>query len=97
MSAVAEVRASLYQLADKIRADIEGRSNACAREREWAGLSLHTRMAVMLLAGVDGDLAMLARLAWGEFAPGEKLAVQSAIRTLSADLHKAYALRLRAG
>lgn len=59
---------------------------------EWVGLPLETRMALLLLAGVDGDLASLGRRAWGEFTPGERAAVQVATRGVIRSLRSVFAL-----
>lgn len=94
---VPEIRANLYLVAERIRSDIEGRAQVCARSREWSAMQLTHRMAVMLLAGIDGELSDLSRRAWREFTPAERLAVQVAIRSLHEGLQNTYALRVRAG
>lgn len=59
---------------------------------EWVGLALELRMALLLLAGVDGDLSSLARRAWSEFTPGERAAVQVATRGMIRQLRGVVAL-----
>lgn len=90
-------RARLREIASDIRADIERTRHACARSREWAMLPVEHRMALLMLAGVDGDLGALARKAWPEFTPDERVSLQVAIRSLAASLQAAAALRVRAG
>lgn len=53
------------------------------------------RMALLLLAGVDGDLARLASRKFSEFGHDEKIAVQVAIRSMFAGLHGSVSLRTR--
>ena len=93
---VPTIRQSLRDLAAKIRSDIEGREHACARSRDWALLLPEYRMAVLLLAGVDGDLQRLAARKFAEFSEAEKIAVQVTIRALFAGLSGAVSLRARA-
>jgi len=96
LSPVAAARARLYELSDEYARDASKNKHSCARSREWALLLLEHRMAVMLLAGLDGDLSGLARRAWPEFTPSEKTAVQVAIRGLHNGLGQSFALRGRA-
>lgn len=93
---VPTIRQSLRDLAAQIRADIEQKEYACARSRDWALLPQETRMAVLLLAGVDGDLSRLSAKKFGEFTPDERIAVQVSIRSLYAVLSGAVSLRARA-
>lgn len=90
-------REKLRAVSVAMRADIEGRRQSCARSVEWAAMDPMARMAVLLLAGVDGELSQLARRAWPELTPAEKLQCQLAIRSLHAAMGKTYALRLRMG
>lgn len=48
--------------------------------REWARIGHEHRVMVMMLAGIDGDLQMLATRAWREFAPAERAAVKTELR-----------------
>ena len=59
---------------------------------EWVSLPLELRMALLLLAGVDGDLSSLGRRAWGEFTPPERAAVQVATRGTIKQLRGVFAL-----
>lgn len=93
---VEAVKQKIWAQAERIRADIEGRSHACARSREWANMSDDVRMCVMLLAGLDGDLGQLATRKFAEFSTDEKIAVQVAIRAIYAGLTASPTLRARA-
>lgn len=90
-------RPKLDALALDIRAGIEKKRHSCARSREWALMLMEHRMALLMLAGIDGDLGALARKAWPEFTPDERVALQVAVRSLAASLEAATALRVRAG
>lgn len=90
-------RARLRELALDIRAGIEKRRYACERSREWSMLHGEHRMALMMLAGLDGDLGVLASKGWQEFTLGERGSIQVALRSLYAGLKVATALRVRAG
>lgn len=48
--------------------------------REWARISHEHRVMIMMLAGIDGDLQVLASRAWREFTPAERDAVKSEMR-----------------
>lgn len=48
--------------------------------REWARIGHEHRMMVMMLAGISGDLDVLASRAWREFTPAERDAVKSEMR-----------------
>ena len=87
----------LRAVAADIRAGIEKKRHDCARSREWALMLVEHRMALLMLAGIDGDLGALARKAWPEFTPDERVALQVAVRSLAASLDAATALRVRAG
>jgi hypothetical protein len=93
---VQAARARLFQLSDEITRQISKNKQSCARSKEWAALSIEARMAVMLLAGLDGDLSDLARKSWPEFTPAEKTAVQIATRGLFRALEKTFSIRGRA-
>lgn len=96
MQAVQTERAKLREMVDKIRGDLERKAGRCLRSVEWGGVPLAHRMAVLLMAGIDGDLQDLARKAWAEFTPAEKNSVGVAMRSLHASLHACNALRARA-
>lgn len=55
-------------------------------EREWGLLHSSHRLALLLLAGVDGDISQLAQRAWRELPNAERLAIASAARTLKRSL-----------
>jgi len=93
---VADCRARLRDVANEIRAQIDGRSYPCARTREWALMPENVRMSVLLLSGIDGDLQTLAKRQFSEFTSAEKISVQVAIRSIFAALSNGYALRQRA-
>ena len=90
-------RRKLTNIAADMRANLDRRQTACALSREWLTIQPMNRMAIMLLAGMDGDLSTLARKAWPEFTPNEKVACQVAIRSLYDGLRHTYALRVRVG
>lgn len=92
---VPTIRAQLRDIAEQIRADITGRQKVDARTREWASMLLEYRMALLLLAGVDGDLQALARKAWGEFTDDEKIALRVSMRGMFAALEQSVSLRAR--
>lgn len=48
--------------------------------REWARISHEHRVMIMMLAGIDGDLEVLATRAWREFTPAERDAVKAEMR-----------------
>lgn len=88
-------RARAMQLRDQLAAQDSGGRHRCARSQEWATLTLETRMAVLLLAGMEGELLALSRKAWPEFTPPEQMAVQVATRGLFRDLERTWNLRVR--
>lgn len=92
-----EVRARLSQLRDEIVSQMTGGRHVCARSREWAALPLELRMAVLLIAGVDGDVSALARRAWREMPGPEREAVRGTIRNFSRALGASPALVSRWG
>lgn len=93
--AVVAGRARAMALRDNIAAQESAGRHRCARSQEWAALTLETRMAVLLLAGMEGELLALSRKAWEEFTPPEKMAVQVATRGLFRDLERTWNLRVR--
>ena len=84
-------------LAQDIRAGMEKKRYSCERSREWAQVPAEHKMTLLMVAGIDGDLGSLARKAWQEFTPPERVAVQVAIRWLRDTLAKCPALSVRAG
>lgn len=92
-----EVRARLAELRDEIVSKVTGGRHICARSREWAALPLELRMAVLLLAGVDGEVSTLARRAWLEMPGPEREAVRGTIRGFSRALGASPALVSRWG
>lgn len=62
---------------------------------EWARLSQASRMCLVLLAGIDGDMDVLAGRAWDEIPAPEQNAIKQAARGLANDLCGVYALRGR--
>lgn len=58
-------------------------------------MAIEHRMAVLMLAGLDGDLSALAAKQWREFTPDEKLAIQVTIRSMYAAFSGSFALRTR--
>jgi hypothetical protein len=90
------IRQKLREIADKARAEIQQRAGRCLRGIEWGNIPLAHRMAVLLMAGVDGDLQELARKSWPEFTPGERESIAVAIRSMHASLHACNALRVKA-
>jgi hypothetical protein len=92
-----EVRARLSQLRDEIVSKVTGGRHTCARSREWAALPLELRMAVLLLAGVDGEVSTLARRAWLEMPGPEREAVRGTMRGFARALNGSPALVSRWG
>lgn len=62
---------------------------------EWARLNHAHRMMVMLLAGMDGDLDVLAARAWREFTPPERQAIKTEIRMVKRTFSRTAALCTR--
>ena len=81
----------------EIREKQERERYGCERSREWARLIPEHRMVLLILAGLDGDLGALARRAWSEFTPGERVAVQVGLRALTLSMSQCVALNVRAG
>ena len=65
-------------------------SNAAARE--WACLRPEHRMALLMLAGVDGDLGDLAVRGWLEIGEGERRQIRTAARNLQNEVRPLAAL-----
>jgi len=95
-SEIAAIRERLREQAEQIRSDIARKVPGSARSREWSGLMPEQRMALLLLAGIDGDLQRLEKKRFAEFVDSEKIALQVAIRALYAGLNGAPCLRARA-
>lgn len=87
--------ARMRVLRDEWAATDSRKRHPCARSAEWSGLSLETRMAVLLLAGIDGDLTDLAGRAWPEFTPPERDAILLQFRGLWRELTASFMLRRR--
>lgn len=84
--------AALVALRNEAAARSAGNAGGCAASIEWARLSLEFRMAVLLLAGIDGDLESLACRAWQEFPDTEKQAVKVQLRAMRAQLSQLWAV-----
>lgn len=82
----------LVALRNEAAARSVGSAGGCAASIEWARLSIEFRMAVLLLAGIDGDLETLARRAWLEFPTTEKQAVKVQLRAMRAQLSQLWAV-----
>jgi len=63
-----------------------------AESREWARLSETHRMALMLLAGVDGDLGALAQRHWRELPEPERMALKAEARFARREFSRLHAL-----
>lgn len=59
-----------------------GRGYVDAENQEWFSLPMDLRMAILLLAGVDGDLQALANRDWRETPPPERAAIKTASRAI---------------
>jgi len=77
-----------------LRQHRDGRCGS-AESREWAGLASHYRMALVLLAGIDGEIEELALRDWREMPPPERDAIRRQIRALRSCLLPLRALALR--
>lgn len=53
-----------------------------AENQEWFGLPEELRMAILLLAQVDGDLKALANRDWRETPPPERAAIKAVSRSV---------------
>ena len=63
-----------------------------AESREWARLAETHRMALMLLAGVDGDLGVLAQRHWRELPEPERIALKAEARFARREFSRLHAL-----
>lgn len=63
-----------------------------AESREWARLTETHRMALMLLAGVDGDLGVLAQRHWRELPEPERIALKAEARFARREFSRLHAL-----
>ncbi|PIF89769.1 hypothetical protein CLU86_0646 [Acidovorax sp. 62] len=63
-----------------------------AESREWARMPEAHRMALMLLAGVDGDLGALAQRSWRELPEPERLALKAEARFARQEFAQLHAL-----
>lgn len=74
-----DVRAKLYSLRKEFRRK-EGCGYIDAENSEWHSLPVNTRMALLLRAGVDGDLDALALRDFQAMPPPERAAIKSEVR-----------------
>jgi len=63
-----------------------------ASAREWARLRPEHRMALLMLAGVEGDLGVLGERAWMEIGDAERVQIRVAARRLQKDVRPLAAL-----
>ena len=63
-----------------------------AESREWARLAETHRMALMLLAGVDGDIGALALRHWRELPEPERVALKAEARFARREFSRLHAL-----
>ncbi|MDR0204395.1 MAG: hypothetical protein LBJ40_19820 [Delftia acidovorans] len=90
-----ECRARLRELKDDaVRRASNGRWSD-AEAREWSGLHIGTRMAALLLAGIEGEMEELALREWRELPPPERTAIKAQIRYLADDMAGLRSLTLR--
>lgn len=66
-----------------------------SESREWAALDPCHRMAMLLLAGVDGELTDLAQRAWLELPTPEREAIKVEVRAAKAAFSRLMALSSR--
>ena len=90
---VQDCRIRLRELQREAAQRSNGRSGS-AESREWAGLASHYRMALVLLAGIDGEIEELALRDWREMPPPERDAIRRQIRALRSCLLPLRALAL---
>ena len=74
-------RRQLAQLRAQYRRQ-SGRGYVDAENQEWFGLPEELRMAILLLAQVDGDLKTLAHRDWRETPPPERAAIKAVSRSV---------------
>lgn len=77
---VAAAKAKLLRLRDEFVARDTGGRHQTAESQEWARLDVGHRMAMLLLAGIDGDLQELAQRDWREMPHPEQQAIRCEIR-----------------
>lgn len=63
-----------------------------AESREWGHMAETHRMALMLLAGVDGDLGALAQRHWRELPEPERMALKAEARFARREFSRLHAL-----
>ena len=63
-----------------------------AESREWARMAETHRMALMLLAGVDGDIGALAQRHWRELPEPERVALKAEARFARREFSRLHAL-----
>jgi hypothetical protein len=79
---------------DAVRRASNGRWSD-AEAREWTSLHISTRMTVVLLAGIEGEMEELARREWRELPPPERAAIKAQIRYLADEMAGLRSLTLR--
>lgn len=90
-----ECRARLRMLKDDaVRRASNGRWSD-AEAREWSGLHVGTRMAALLLAGIEGEMEELALREWRELPPPERAAIKAQVRYLADEMAGLRSLTLR--
>lgn len=84
MSAYDVVEACKAQLFGPLRDEFVKRATrgrvSDAEALEWARLDQGHRMAMLLLAGIDGDLSALSLRAWRELPEPERQAIKAQVR-----------------
>lgn len=63
-----------------------------SESREWAGLETGHKMAMLLLAGVDGELVELASRDWRELPAPERDTIKREVRSAKAAFSRLMAL-----
>ena len=66
-----------------------------SESREWAGLETGHKMAMLLLAGIDGDLVELSGRAWRELPVTEREIIKVEVRSAKAAFSRLMALSSR--
>jgi hypothetical protein len=92
---VADCRQRLRTLQDEACHRASSGRLSTAESREWTAMPVHFRMAMILLAGLDGEIEDLAQRDWREMPPPERDAIRRQIRALRAALSQVPALAMR--
>lgn len=90
-------RAKLSALRAEFASRASGGRYVCARSKEWAVLPLEFRFAVLLMAGIDGDMDALTRRAWREMPLPEREAIRGVMRGFAQALKASPSLCARWG